>query len=88
MLGANIASILFLLSRNYMQLALIAFVVAIPVSYLGITRWLNGFPEKFTPDVMLFVLPGIIVFLLMITIISYHTLATARSNPVDSIRNE
>lgn len=87
-LGANIASILFLLSRNYMQLALIAFVVAIPVSYLGITRWLNGFPEKFTPDVMLFVLPGIIVFLLMITIISYHTLATARSNPVDSIRNE
>lgn len=87
-LGASMTNILLLLSRNYMLLMLIAFVVAIPVSYLGITGWLNGFPEKFPLNAMLFVFPGIIVFVLMILIISYHTFASARSNPVDSIRSE
>lgn len=87
-LGASVPNILLLLSRNYMVLMLISFVIAVPASYLGITRWLNEFPLKFEPDPLLFIYPGMIVFVLMILIISYQTFATARSNPVDSIRTE
>jgi putative ABC transport system permease protein len=87
-LGASVPNILLLLSRNYMVLILISFIIAVPASYLGITRWLDEFPAKFEPDPLLFIYPGIIVFILMILIISYQTLTTARSNPVDSIRTE
>lgn len=87
-LGANLVNILFLLSRSYALLVLVAFVVAIPLSYLGITRWLDSFPDRFTPDATLFLLPGLIVFALMVLIVGYHSVTSARTNPVDSLRSE
>jgi putative ABC transport system permease protein len=87
-MGASFGDILLLLGRNYALLLLVASTVAIPLSYFAINRWLDGFPERFAPGTTLFILPVLIVFLLMAMIIGYHTMMSARSNPVDSIKSD
>jgi putative ABC transport system permease protein len=87
-LGASITNILGLLMKDFLKLVAIAFVVSIPLSYLGMNRWLDAFPYRETISPLLFVLTGIAVLLITIIVISYQAFTTATSNPVKSLRSE
>jgi len=87
-MGASVGHILFLLSKDYLQLLIIAIVIAIPVANYFITDWLKGFAYKIPLAWWMFVLPGLLVILVAFFSISNKTIRVARKNPVDSLRYE
>lgn len=87
-LGASISSVLMLLSKDFIKLIFIAFIVATPIGYYLIKEWLNGFAYKIDLQWWLFVIPGIAVLLISIMVLSTQSIRAALANPVDSLRSE
>jgi len=87
-LGATEAQITFLLSRNFTLLLIISFIIASPVTYWLLLKWLESFAYRVTINPLLFFLGGFVALAIALLTISYHTVRSARSNPVDSLRYE
>jgi putative ABC transport system permease protein len=87
-LGADNGNILTLISRDFLHLLIISFVLALPLGYYFMTAWLSNFAFKATISPMLFLLAGIINFLLGLFTLSYHSLRIAETNPADTLRYE
>ena len=87
-LGANLSSILILFGKEFLYLILISFVVSAPLSYLGLSGWLESFSRRMGLGVELFLLPLIITLLISggtIWLLVYHA---SRKNPVDTLKYE
>ena len=87
-LGASVISILGLLSKDFIQLTLISIIIAIPLAYIGLSRWLNNFAYHIQLEWWFFALTGILIIGLTFLIVSVQGLRTASNNPVDSLRYE
>jgi len=87
-LGATEAQITVLLSRNFTMLLIISFIVASPVTYWLLLKWLESFAYRISINPLLFLLGGFVALTIALLTISYHTIRSARSNPVDSLRYE
>jgi putative ABC transport system permease protein len=87
-LGSKISSILVLLSKDFIKLILIAFVVAVPIVWFFISKWLENYAYHFDLSWWLFAIPGVAVVLVALVTISYQTIKTARENPVKALRYE
>lgn len=87
-LGASVMSILVLLSKEYIKLILIAFVIAIPVANYFFSEWLNHFAYRTQVHWWIFAIPGILVLLIALLSVGGQTIKAARRNPVDSLRYE
>ncbi len=87
-LGASAASIVALLSRDFLKLVAVAFVVAVPVAYWGMSRWLDGFAYRVTIGPGVFALAGGLTLLISLVAVSAHTLRAATADPVKSLRYE
>jgi putative ABC transport system permease protein len=87
-LGATEAQITLLLSGSFTTLIIISFVVASPVTYWLLQKWLQEFAYRVTINPLLFMLGGVIALAIALLTISYHTVRSARRNPVDSLRYE
>jgi putative ABC transport system permease protein len=87
-LGATEMQITILLSKTFTLLLAVSFVVASPVTYWLLLRWLEGFAYRITINPLFFFLGGLIALTIALLTISYHTVRSARSNPVDSLRYE
>ena len=87
-LGATVAGILTLLSRELVVMATVANVIAWPVAYVVIGRWLQDFPYKADIGLDLFVMGGALALLLALTSVGYHAMRAAMANPVDALRYE
>ena len=71
-----------------MVLVVIAAIIASPISYYFIQRWLENFAFTINLDLWVFVVASVVVIFLAFTAIIYQTLKAAFSNPVDSLRYE
>jgi putative ABC transport system permease protein len=87
-LGASVSNILLLLSKDYMKLMLIAFLIAIPIANYFISEWLQNFAYRIEISWWLFGIPGVMVLLIAALSVSSQTLKAAIKNPVDSLRYE
>jgi putative ABC transport system permease protein len=87
-LGATEAQITVLLSRNFTSLILISFLLASPVTYWLLRKWLNTFAYRIEINPLLFLLGGGMALSIALATISYHTLRCARANPVNALRYE
>jgi putative ABC transport system permease protein len=87
-LGSSEQRIFLLLSREYVNLILIAIAIAVPLVWLGMNNWISSFPYQSSISVMVFVIAGLAVLLVAISTVSVQTLKAARINPVDSLRHE
>ena len=87
-LGASVSSILILLSRDFLKLVVLAFVVAIPLAYFGMRQWLQNFAYRTDMGVGLFILVGGLAVLIALATVSYQSLKAALADPVDAIRYE
>ena len=87
-LGASVPGILNLLSKDFIRLVLIANILAIPLIYLSINKWLENYPYRIQVSWWFFVLPAIIVLLVALLTVSFQTIKTANMNPVKSLRTE
>ncbi len=87
-LGASISQITMMLSKEYMRLILISFVISIPLTYLLIENWLQGFAFRMEVNPWLFFIPAfLILFIAFLTVFS-KTVKVSRLNPVVSLRDE
>lgn len=86
--GASVTEIVLLLNRKFIKSILISFVVAIPISYYVMSKWLDNFAYKISISWWIFVCTGIVVLILSAITISLQTWKAATANPVDSIKNE
>jgi putative ABC transport system permease protein len=87
-LGAGVTQIIFMLSKEFVVLVLVATVVAIPFSYYIVDNWSNNFAFRIELNWLIFILPALVVLLVAILSVSLKTLNIATSNPVDSLRDE
>ncbi|MEQ9405850.1 MAG: ABC transporter permease [Cyclobacteriaceae bacterium] len=87
-LGASVTSIVNLLSRNFIKLVLISFLIAVPVSYLAMDYWLEDFAYRTSLKPLTFFLSGVAAMLIAWGTISYQSWKAARANPVKSLRTE
>ncbi len=87
-IGATVSNIVILLSREFIKLMLIAFILACPIAYFAMNRWLHGFAYKTHVGVAVFILSALLAFISVLLTVSYQSIKAARANPVDSLRYE
>ncbi len=87
-LGASVNQIVMLLSRDFILLVMIAFVIALPTSLFAATEWLNGFPYRTDLNVWMFVFTALAAIVVAFVTVSFQTVRAANANPVESLRNE
>jgi putative ABC transport system permease protein len=87
-LGASIASINSLLSRDFITLVLLAVVIASPIAWWAMHNWLQSFAYRITISWWIFAIAALIAILTAIVTVSYHAIRAAIANPVNSLRSE
>lgn len=84
--GASAGSIVGMLSKEYIILVGISFAISVPLGYYFMNNWLEGFAYKISPGMGVFILAGLVSFLIAWLTISFESFRAASKNPVDSIR--
>lgn len=87
-LGSSVQHIVFLVFSDYSRLLLAAIVIACPVAYVGMDRWLSTFAYRIDIPLLLFVFASVITIVIALLTVSYKSVSVARSNPVDSLKYE
>jgi putative ABC transport system permease protein len=87
-MGATMGNIMFLLSKDFGKLVIIAFVISVPVAWYGIRAWLEGFAYKDIPGVVLYLGAGLAALLIAWLTVSYQSYRAASTNPAQSLRDE
>lgn len=87
-LGATVTNIVALLSKDFLKLVVIGFVLAVPVTLYTMNQWLENFAYRIDINVGIFLLSGLVALLIAMATISWQSISAALANPVDSLRNE
>lgn len=87
-LGATVPNIVSMLSTDFIKLVLIAFVIAVPLGYYAMDTWLENFAYKIELGITVFVLSGVVAFLIAYFTVGFESLKAAVNNPVKALRNE
>jgi predicted permease len=87
-LGATISSITGLLSRDFVRLVLLAFVIAAPIAWYLLHRWLDNFLYRTSIGWWVFPLAGVATLFIALLTVSVQTMRAALANPVKSLRSE
>ncbi|HLL43556.1 MAG TPA: FtsX-like permease family protein, partial [Segetibacter sp.] len=87
-LGASVASIVTLLSKEFLQLVAISIVIASPIAWYAMSKWLQDFAYRTNINWTVFVITAIVALLIALITISIQAIKAAFSNPVKSLRTE
>jgi putative ABC transport system permease protein len=87
-LGASVISIVSMLSADFLKLVCIAAVIAFPVAWLAMNKWLADFAYRIHISWWIFVIAGITAFLIALFTISFQAIKVAVADPVKSLRTE
>ena len=87
-LGATVPSIVQLLSTEFIILLTIANLIAWPVIYLAMNKWLENFAERISISLVTFVIAGLLVMLIALSTVSFEIIRAARANPIKAIKEE
>lgn len=87
-LGASLASIIGLLSADFLKLVVIALVIATPVAWYFMDKWLDSFAYSISLSWWMFALAGLLAIGIAVLTVSYQSIRAALANPIKSLRNE
>ena len=87
-LGASVQQLLMLISKDFLKLVFIAFIIAVPLTWWLMNNWLEKYAYRVSIGTGLFVAVGVVVLLLTLVVVSLNTLRAAIDNPVKSLRTE
>jgi len=87
-MGASVQQIIALMSTEFIKLVLIAFLVAVPLAWYVMTKWLEGFAYKISISWAVFALAGLVALAIALVTVSFESIKSAMGNPVDSLRSE
>ena len=87
-LGASVQQLLMLISKEFLWLVFIAFIIAVPLTWWLMNNWLDKYEYRINISTALFGAVGILVLLLTLVVVSLNTMRAALANPVKSLRTE
>jgi putative ABC transport system permease protein len=87
-LGASSSSIVLLLSKDFVRLIIISFLIATPVAWYIMNNWLQGFAYRTSMSWWIFPGAGLLAIVIAIGTVSFQTWKAASANPVNSLRSE
>jgi len=85
-LGATVPGIVSLLARDFIRLVLVAIVVAVPISWYAMNKWLEDFAYRTNLNWTIFALSGLLAILIAMITISFQSVKAALVNPVKSLK--
>lgn len=87
-LGATAAQLMAMMSRDFVLLVLVAFLIAGPIAWWGMQHWLQGFVFRIELHWWFLALAGMLVLMIALATISFQAIKTAMLNPVEGLRSE
>lgn len=87
-LGASVGGIVAMLSKDFAKLVMIACVIAFPVAWWAMNKWLQSFAYRITISWLVFVVAGAAAILIALLTVSFQAIKAAVANPVKSLRTE
>jgi putative ABC transport system permease protein len=87
-LGASVGGIVLMLSKQFTKWVLLANIIAWPIAYYFMSKWLKNFAYRTNIHFMIFVLSGFLVLAVALLTVSFQSIRAATSNPADSLRYE
>ena len=87
-LGASIAGIIKLISKDFLKLVVVSIVIATPVAWWAMNKWLQGFAYRINISWWVFLSAGAIALLIALITVSFQAIKAAVANPVNSLRTE
>ncbi|HEU4858738.1 MAG TPA: FtsX-like permease family protein [Chitinophagaceae bacterium] len=87
-LGASVSNLVSMLAKDFILLVCIAIVIAVPLAYLGINKWLQDFAFRINIGWTAFVIGGAAAILIALITVSFQAIRAAITNPVKSLRTE
>ena len=87
-LGASVQNITLMLSGNFLKLVLIANLIAWPLAWYGVHRWLQTFAYRIDIQWWIFLIAGLVSILIAFGTVSFQSIKAAIANPVESLRSE
>jgi len=87
-LGASVEQVLLLVSKEFLRLVVIAFVVSIPVTWLAMHAWLQDFAYRISINAWMFIVAGITMIMIAFLTIGFQAMKSAIANPVKALRTE
>jgi putative ABC transport system permease protein len=86
--GARTGEILFMLNWSYLKWILLSFIIAFPLAWFGMNKWLENFVYKTSLDTWIFVVASITTIVIAMMTVSFQSWSAARRNPVEALRYE
>ena len=87
-LGASVAGIAGLLSKDFLKLVVLSCIVAFPVAWWMMQNWLKTYPYRITISWWIFIVAGFLAVLIALLTVSFQAIKAAVANPVKSLRTE
>jgi putative ABC transport system permease protein len=87
-LGASVSEIILLLSKEFTKWVLVANVIAWPIAYWAMNRWLQNFAYRINVGLGTFVLAALLALVIALLTVGYQAVKAARANPVEALRYE
>ena len=87
-MGASVRQIVAMMSTEFVRLVLIAFVLAVPLAWYGMSLWLEGFASRISINWVVFALAGSVALAIALITVSFESIKSAMGNPVESLRSE
>ena len=87
-LGASVSNIVMLLSKDFIKLVIIAFIIASPVAWYIMHNWLQDFAYRINISWWIFIAAGLLAVIIALATISFQAIKAAIANPVKSLRTE
>ncbi|MFD2571022.1 ABC transporter permease [Spirosoma soli] len=87
-LGASVTNIVVLLAKDFLKLVLLAIVIASPIAWYAMHKWLQGFAYKIDIPLWVFLVSGGLAILIAFATVSFQSIKAALMNPVKSLRTE
>jgi ABC-type antimicrobial peptide transport system permease subunit len=87
-LGASVAGVTALLSKDFLKLVFLSLLIAVPLSWWAMTKWLEDYTYRVSIEWWVFALAGFLSILIALLTVSYESIKAAIANPVKSLRSE
>ena len=86
--GSGITEIIWLLTSDFTKLIMIAFIIATPVSWYMMNKWLESFAYRINISIWVFIATGLISYFIAMCAVGYFSYRAAETNPVETLKNE
>jgi len=86
--GASVTDMTTLFSKQFIKVVMISCLIAWPLAYFAMNKWLQNFAYRTTLSIWIFILSGFAALVIALLTVSFQTIKAATANPVDSLRYE